>query len=79
MKVGLIILVVCLVLLGLFLIFYNFIILTIEKLTFKKKTAKKIYQIAIDHDYYLLNEVAMKIGTHTIHFDHILFGNKYIF
>ena len=79
MKAGLIILVICLVLLGVFLIFYNFIVLTIEKLTFKKKTAKKIYQIAMDHDYYLLNEVAMKIGTHTIHFDHILFGNKYIY
>lgn len=79
MKPGLIILVVFLVLLGLFLIFYNFIHLSIEKLTFKKKTAKRVYQIAMDHDYYLLNEVAMKIGTHTIHFDHILFGNKYIY
>ena len=59
MKAGLIILVICLVLLGVFLIFYNFIVLTIEKLTFKKKTAKRIYQIAMDHDYYLLNDLIL--------------------
>ena len=79
MKTGLIIFIVVLVLFAIFLIFYNPISLIIEKTTFKDKTEKVVHQIAVDYDYYLLNEVAMKIGTHTIHFDHLLFGDKYIY
>ena len=79
MKTGLIIFIVILVIFAIILIFFNPILLFIEKLTFKDKVGKLVHQIAVDYDYYLLNEVAMKIGNHVIHFDHLLFGDKYIF
>lgn len=51
----------------------------IEKKTFSKRVYKKVYKIAKYYDFYLLNEVALNVGNKTIHFDHILFGDKYIF
>lgn len=41
---------------------------------------RKIYQIARDFDYCLLQNYLMRIDSeHTVHFDHILFGDKYFY
>ena len=60
-------------------IFWDKIKLLSEKKNFEKKVGAKVYQIAIDNDYYCINQVALKIDTKIIHFDHILFTNKFIY
>ena len=35
--------------------------------------------MAIDKDYYVINDVVLEIDTKFIHFNHILFGDKYIY
>lgn len=79
MVVFLIIFTVCLVVLSLFLVFYHQIVLGFEKLFFRHNVYKKIYSIAKNNDYYLLNKVAINVEGKIIHFDHLLFGNKYIY
>ena len=59
--------------------FYHQISLLCEKIFFKHKVAKKLYKIAKDNDYYLLNKVAINVEGKIIHFDHLLFGDKYIY
>ena len=79
MILGLIIFLVILFILIVYLMFYHQISLLCEKIIFKHKVAKKIYKIAKDNDYYLLNKVAINIEGKIIHFDHLLFANKYIY
>ena len=41
---------------------------------------KKVYRVALDHDYYLINQFVFKIdSSKNATVDHILFGNKYIY
>ena len=41
---------------------------------------KQVYRVALDHDYYLINQYVFKIDSYKIAtVDHILFGNKYIY
>ena len=41
---------------------------------------KRIYRVALDNDYYLINQFVFKIDSSKIaSVDHILFGNKYIY
>lgn len=41
---------------------------------------KKIYRLAMDRDYYLINNFLFKIDdSHVARIDHILFGDKYIY
>lgn len=41
---------------------------------------KKIYQVALDNDFFLINQFAFKVdATKVANVDHILFGNKYIY
>ena len=79
MVIGLIIILIILVLLSIYLIFYRPINSKIEKTFFKINCAKKIYMVAKNHDCYLLNKVAIKVEGKIIHFDHILFGDKFIY
>lgn len=47
---------------------------------FRNYMGKKVYRLARDFDYCLLQNVTIEIGKdQTIRFDHILFGNKYIY
>lgn len=46
---------------------------------FFKRVYEYVYQVAKDKDFYLINNVEIAIDTKTIHFNHILFGNKYIY
>lgn len=46
---------------------------------FFKRVYDYTYQIAKDKDLYLINNIEIEIDTKTIHFNHILFGNKYIY
>ena len=39
----------------------------------------KIYKIALENDYYLINDAVLSIDTKVIHFNHILFTNKFIY
>ena len=50
------------------------------KKNFKQYYYKKIYRIAMDKDYYLINDFLFKIDdSHVGRIDHILFADKYIF
>lgn len=41
---------------------------------------KQIYRVALDNDYYLINQFVFKIdSTKNATVDHVLFGNKYIY
>lgn len=50
-----------------------------EKKRFSKDVGAKVYQLSLDNDFYLINKVALAIDTKVIHFDHLLFTNKYIY
>ena len=63
----------------LILIFFHQLSNFFEKIFFRFNVARKVYKIAKDNDYYLLNKVAINIEGKIIHFDHLLFGNKYIY
>lgn len=76
---GLIAFVSVLILLSLYLLFFRSVNSRVEKLFFQKMTGRKVYAIAKDNDYYLLNKVAIRVEGKIIHFDHILFGDKYIY
>lgn len=76
---GLIIFLVIISVFSLILVFYHPLSLLIEKLFFRFNVARKVYQIAKNNDYYLLNKVAINVEGKTIHFDHLLFGDKYIY
>ena len=41
---------------------------------------KKVYRVALDHDYFLINQFVFKIDNSKVaSVDHILFGNKYVY
>ncbi len=61
------------------LIFFHQLSNFFEKIFFRFNVARKVYKIAKDNDYYLLNKVAINVEGKTIHFDHLLFGDKYIY
>ena len=74
------IIVVSLLLIGYaFLIFTPLVKEQLEKKSFQKKFYTDVYQLAIDRDYYVINDVVLEIDTKFIHFNHILFGDKYIY
>lgn len=79
MKTWLIIVIVLIIVGSLIFIFSDHINLFFEKRNFNKKVGKKIYQIALDNDYYLISQVALEIDTKIVHFDYILFTNKFIY
>ena len=70
---------------SLLLVGYGFLIFTplvkeqLEKKTFQKNFSTDVYQLAIDKDFYVINDVVLEIDTKFIHFNHILFGDKYIY
>ena len=61
------------------LILWPFFEERLEKRTFQKDFYKQVYQLAIDKDFYVINDVVLEIDTKFIHFNHILFGEKYIY
>ena len=79
MLIGLIVILSLMVVGSLVFIFWGQIKQKTEKKNFVKKVGAKVYQLALDNDYYLINKVALKIDTKVIHFDHILFTNKFIY
>jgi hypothetical protein len=46
---------------------------------FKRQAWKKLYRLAQDQDYYLLNNVTIKTESDTLHIDHLLVGDKYVY
>ena len=62
-----------------YLIFQPIVKEALEKKTFLKSFYTNVYQLAIDKDYYVINDVVLEIDTKFIHFNHILFGDKYIY
>ena len=79
MLIGLIVVVSLMVIGSLVFIFWDKIKIASEKKNFDKKVGAKVYQLALDNDFYCINQVALKIDTKIIHFDHILFTNKFIY
>lgn len=79
MLVGAII-VISLIVIGFgYLIFTPIVKDILEKKNFTKKFYSDVYQLAIDKDFYVINDVVLEIDTKFIHFNHILFGDKYIY
>lgn len=79
MLTGLIIVVSLMVIGSLIFIFWDKIITLMEKKFFTKEVGSKIYKIALENDYYLINDAVLSIDTKVIHFNHILFTNKFIY
>ena len=51
-----------------------------RKKNFQIHYYKRIYRVALDNDYYLINQFVFKIDSAKVaSVDHILFGNKYIY
>lgn len=46
---------------------------------FREYCYKKIYKVAFDEDYYLINNFSFKVDGKSVTIDHILFGNKYFY
>lgn len=47
---------------------------------FKKYSAKLVYNIALDNDFYLINDLLLPLNDEEhMHIDHLLFGEKYIY
>jgi len=46
---------------------------------FKRATWKKLYRLAQAKDFYLLNKVYVNTELDTLHMDHLLVGDKYIY
>lgn len=56
----------------------------VKRFFYKHRTVrayyKKVYQVALDGDYYLINDFSNKTaGEEEFHVDHILIGNKFIY
>ena len=80
MKVVFIVLAVLLVAAVLFFIFFPRIKRNVILKNYKKYFGKKIYNIALNEDYYLINGLKLKTRlSHYVTADHVLFGNKYIY
>lgn len=79
MLVGAIIFVTLLVIASTLILVWPFIKQLRAKKEFFSREYHILYDIARDKDYYLINAVQLDIDTKKIHFDHILFGEKYIY
>lgn len=74
-----IILVVVLVIISILILAWPYLKRLRTRKDFFNREYRIVYDIARDKDYYLINTVKLDIDTKTIHFDHILFGEKYIY
>ena len=79
MLVGAIIVISLLIIGFSYIIFQPIVKDMLEKKTFIKGFYSDVYQLAIDRDFYVINDVVLEIDTKFIHFNHILFGDKYIY
>lgn len=46
---------------------------------FKRQAYRKLYRLAQDQDYYLLNNLTIKTETDSLHIDHLLVGDKFVY
>ena len=79
MLVGAIILVISLIIASTLILLWPYMKMLRSRKDFFKREYKTVYEIAKDKDFYLINNVQLNIDTKVIHFDHILFGEKYIY
>lgn len=79
MLVGAILFVILLIIGSALLVLWPKIHKMYEEKMFKYNSSNIVYQIAMDKDFYVINNVAIEIDTKIIHFSHIIFGNKYIY
>ena len=49
------------------------------EVNYKKIVSKTLYKYALDHDVFLINDIKLPYNGGFIIFDHILFGEKYIY
>ena len=79
-QLAFIIIVPFVVLLFLAVVLYFPIVSAYRKKNFQIHFYKRVYQVALDKDYYLINQFVFKIdSSKNAMVDHILFGNKYIY
>ncbi len=70
--------VIVIILLLLAFIFFPIINRFLEKKFFKKMVAKKLYKSSVNDDVFLINDVVLN-NDKSIKFDHMYFGQKFIF
>lgn len=79
MLVGAIVLISVLVIVSALVLLWPYIIKLRSKKDFFNRAYRITYSLARDKDYYIINDVELVIENKKIHFDHILFGEKYIY
>ena len=79
-QLAFVIIVPIVVLLFLAVLLYFPIASAYQKKNFQIHFYKRVYQVALDNDFYLINQFVFKIdSSKNAMVDHILFGNKYIY
>ena len=79
MLVGAIVLISVLVIVSTLVLLWPYIMKLRSKKDFFNRAYRTTYSLARDKDYYIINDVELVIENKKIHFDHILFGEKYIY
>lgn len=71
---------ILLVLVVLYIIFHKRIFNSYIKSNYVKYYGRKVYKIARDCDYYLINQISLENHDNTyVNIDHLVFGNKYLY
>jgi len=79
-QLAFVIIVPCIVLVFVAFCLYFPIVNVYRRKNFQIHFYKKIYRVALDNDYYLINQFVFKVdSSKNATVDHILFGNKYIY
>ena len=79
-QLAFVIIVPVVLLLFLSFVLYFPIVSAYRKKHFQIHFYKRVYKVALNNDYYLINQFVFKIdSSKNVMIDHILFGNKYIF
>jgi hypothetical protein len=79
MLVVLIVVITLIIITGILLILWPKLVSLRERKLFARIVGRKVYSLAEDKDFYVINQVALSIENKIIHFDHILFTNKFIY
>ena len=79
MLVGAIVLISVLVIVSTLVLLWPYIMKLRSKKDFFNRASRTTYSLVRDKDYYIINDVDLVNENKKIHFDHILFGEKYIY
>lgn len=80
MNILFVVLAAVLVLVIIYIIFHKQVFNAYVRKNYLKYYGRKIYKIARDYDYYLINQISLENHDNTtVDIDHLLFGDKYLY